>query len=285
MATIDTTPSTIATNALQALPFGSIIGGPLKACIDAQATAAQTTWEFIQNVGLTDDGNGGKKAIYVNFEYRKDGRLVTLTLPLLTIVPIPYMAIRDIDIAFKANISAAASTSETKRESFGYDIGVKAKTGFNIGFANGSLEMSANISSKKDSAATRDSKYSVEYTMDVAVKAGQDDMPAGMAKVLELLSESIDTVDTRGELRASEQVLSLGNGASSTFISYKNKEGYYEPQEIKIFKYANSKEGSEPTDTECQKIIDDSGLVCTFKTKGCFLAKAGDRQLVIVVNE
>ncbi len=42
--------------------------------------------------------------------------------------------------------------------------------------------MNASYSSKKDSSATRDSKYSVEYTMDVAVHAGQDSMPAGMAK-------------------------------------------------------------------------------------------------------
>ena len=31
---IDTTPSQVATSALQAIPFGSIIGGPLKAAIE-----------------------------------------------------------------------------------------------------------------------------------------------------------------------------------------------------------------------------------------------------------
>ena len=40
---IDTTPSQVATSALQAIPFGSMIGGPLKACIEAQAMAAQTS--------------------------------------------------------------------------------------------------------------------------------------------------------------------------------------------------------------------------------------------------
>ena len=48
---LDSSASQTATNALQAIPFGTIIGGPLKACIEAQALAAQTTWEFIQNVG------------------------------------------------------------------------------------------------------------------------------------------------------------------------------------------------------------------------------------------
>ncbi len=32
---VDTTPSQVATSALQALPFGSMIGGPLNACIEA----------------------------------------------------------------------------------------------------------------------------------------------------------------------------------------------------------------------------------------------------------
>lgn len=204
MASIDTTPSTVATNALQSLPFGTLIGGPLAACVEAQAKAAKSSWEFIRDVGLTDTEDGGKKAIYVNFEYRKDGRSVTLSLPLLTIVPIPYMAIREIDIAFKARISAAASSSKTEHKSLAVEAGMTSKVGFNALVASGSVEMSTSISSKKDSTATRDSKYSVEYTMDVSVKAGQDDMPAGMAKVLEMLNSSIDSIDTKGELHVSD---------------------------------------------------------------------------------
>ena len=50
---IDTTPSQVATSALQAIPFGSMIGGPWNACIEAQAMAAQTSWQFIQEVGRT----------------------------------------------------------------------------------------------------------------------------------------------------------------------------------------------------------------------------------------
>ena len=97
---IDTTPSTVAMSALQALPFGTIIGGPLQACVEAQTNAAQATWKFIRDVGLTEGENGEKKATYVSFVYRKNGRDATLNVPLLTIVPIPYLAIRDIDIAF-----------------------------------------------------------------------------------------------------------------------------------------------------------------------------------------
>ena len=89
---IDTTPSQVATSALQALPFGSIIGGPLKAAIEAQAMAAKTSWNFIQEVGLnTDPDTGEKKTINVSFQFVKDGRIAQLNVPLLTIVPIPYI--------------------------------------------------------------------------------------------------------------------------------------------------------------------------------------------------
>src|SRR3712207_2572008 len=42
--------SQAATSALQAIPFGNLIGGPLKAAIEAQALAAQSTAEFITRV-------------------------------------------------------------------------------------------------------------------------------------------------------------------------------------------------------------------------------------------
>lgn len=84
---IDTTPSQVATNALQAIPFGSIIGGPLKACIEAQAMAAQTSWQFIQEVGLnTDPNTGQKEAVNVSFQFMQNGHMVQLNVPLLTIV-------------------------------------------------------------------------------------------------------------------------------------------------------------------------------------------------------
>ena len=72
---IDTTPSQVATSALQAIPFGSMIGGPLKACIEAQAMAAQTSWQFIQEVGLNTDPNTGKKeAVNISFLFMQNGR-------------------------------------------------------------------------------------------------------------------------------------------------------------------------------------------------------------------
>lgn len=190
---IDKNPSQVVTNSLQAIPFSSLIGGPLNACIEAQAMAARRTWEFIQEAGLeTDPETGEKKAVNVSFSFMQGGRMMQLDIPLLTIVPIPYIAIHSVDINFKASISAstAASSEEAESTSKGGELGMNG--GVKTGLFNVDAKFNASYSSKKDSKATSESKYCVEYTMDVAVKAGQDNMPAGLAKILEILGNSLN---------------------------------------------------------------------------------------------
>lgn len=233
---IDSSPSQVATSALQALPFSNIIGGPLTACIEAQAMAAKTSWNFIQEVGLNvDPETGEKRAVNVSFQFIKDGRMAQLNVPLLTIVPIPYIAIQSIDIAFKANISASSSNTRVDNESYSSDVGTAGSAALNLGLFKVNADFHANYSSKKDSTATQDSKYSVEYTMDVAVKAGQDSMPAGLAKVLELLGNSLDVSDPSGILEVNS--LEFKGSPEETFMlvaTYKNPEGIFEPAKIQV---------------------------------------------------
>lgn len=227
---ISAAPANVATSAMQAIPFNSMIGGPLKACIEAQAMAAQTSWEFIQNVGLnTDPKTGEKKAVNVSFSFNQGGRMVQLNVPLLTIVPIPYIAIHTIDINFKANINASSSSVKEDTSSQSTNLDGTAKGTLNLGIFKLSAELKANYSSKKDSKATEESKYSVESTIDVNVKAGQESMPAGLAKVLELLGNSLDVTDAKGELTASATEL---EGGDRLVITYKNANGLYAPGDI-----------------------------------------------------
>lgn len=184
---IDTTPSSVATAALQSLPFDTLIGGPLNAAIGAQAQAAMTTANFINAVGVTTV-NGQEQAVTVTFTYQDGwGYTRTLIVPMITILPIPFIGVDLITIDFKANINASASTSETTSSSS--ELGGSASVGGS--FWGITANFSANYSSKKDSKATAESKYSVEYTMDVHVQASQSDMPAGLAKVLQILQDGI----------------------------------------------------------------------------------------------
>ena len=293
MTAIDTTPSQVATNALQAIPFGSIIGGPLKACIEAQAMAAQTSWQFIQEVGLNTDPNTGKKeAVNVSFEFLQNGRMVQLNVPLLTIVPIPYIAIHDIDINFKANISASSSSVSEQSSSSALDASAEVTAGLKVGPFHMDAKMNANYSSKKDSKATQESKYSVEYTMDVAVKAGQDSMPAGLAKVLELLGSALDVSDPEGTLEVSARKLVLSKDKEgkaipvSLIATYKNGKGIFESEAIGLFTKSNDK--LEPVDIKTaniEKNPQDDSVVYVFPEANNYIVKAGNKTIEIKIED
>lgn len=264
---ISNAPSQVATNALQAIPFSSMIGGPLKACIEAQAMAAKTTWDFIQEVGLnTDPETGEKKAVNVSFSFIQNGREVQLNVPLLTIVPIPYIAINSIDINFKASISASSSSVNETSSSEAVDVGADITAGLKIGPFHMDAKLNANYSSKKDSRATEESKYSVEYTMDIAVKAGQDSMPTGLAKVLELLGNSLDVSDPKGTLEVNAQKLKVGDKLIAT---YKNKNGIFEPTSITCDSLTLTEDGDS--------------MSAVVETEGTYTLTAGDRSVVIEV--
>jgi hypothetical protein len=216
---IDTTPSTVATSALQGIPFSSLIGGPLNAAIDAQVNAAKSTVDFIQNVGLTGPPEN-RRPIQVEFIYYVDGRETKLMVPLLTIVPIPYLAVDEVEIKFKASINAAASTyqedsssSETKGSgSLDVEVG--------YGPFSAKAHFEGSYSSKKDSKATQDSKYSVEYTMDVLVHASQESMPAGLAKVLNILEQSIAPTEAKETFRLTPERVAIKDPSKEQTVRF-----------------------------------------------------------------
>ncbi|NOU19229.1 MAG: DUF2589 domain-containing protein [Bacteroidales bacterium] len=195
---VDTTPSKVAVGQLQDLPFDNLIGGPLMAAVDAQSKAAKAAVDFIRSVGFNVKEDGTKEAINVVFTYVKGTEKVNLIVPLLTIVPIPYLRIDDVSITFKAKINA--SSAEKTVDKSHIDTKVTAGGSYGVGFFGPRINFNASVSAKKDSTAVRDSKYSVEYTMDISVHAVQDDMPKGMATVLQILHESIDSTPAGGSI-------------------------------------------------------------------------------------
>jgi len=174
-------------NELAAIPFGALIGGPMTAAIEAQSKAAMASVEFIRAVGFDAD----KNVQNVVFKYRSGpgpSDVQTLEVPLLTIIPIPFLRIDNMDIHFKASLSQSTETSDSTGSVTEAGASVSAEASYWLVKA----KMNASVSSKKDTSSTRDSRYAVEYTMDINVHAVQDDVPGGMAKVLNLLTESID---------------------------------------------------------------------------------------------
>lgn len=224
---IDVTPNTVATNALQSLDFSALIGGPMDAIVKAQALAAKTTYEFINEVCLTiDPDTNEKKPVNVVFTYNNNGQAATLTVPLIVILTIPNIEVSEFTIDFIANISAgSSSTSETSSDT---ELGVDASAEASLGYGPFSLKVKAeaNYSSKQHSKAAQDSKYSVEYTMNVNVKGGQSGMPAGLQTVLNILQGSATSVGVDDLVDVYPANLNLDRVPSGTVqVTIKDSQG------------------------------------------------------------
>jgi len=180
---MSTTVQDQATAQLGNIPFSTLLGGPLNAAVEAQATAARTSADFITQVAFDQDGNVRS----VTFKYEKDGQATNLVVPILTIVPIPYLRIETLDIDFTANISASTSSRDTSEEKSSITAGVSGSASYWFFKVN----FNASYSNQKQSNTERNSKYDVQYTMGIKLHAVQDDMPAGMSKVLNILQEAI----------------------------------------------------------------------------------------------
>jgi hypothetical protein len=192
-----------AVEELREIPFGYLIGAPLKAAVEAQALAAKTTIEFIEKVGfketnddigslfndLSSDGDAGEIR-NVTFTYKKldeDGEdtTVELTVPILSIVPIPFIRLDDITIDFTAKLTDTIASSTKSDFKFSTD----AKGKFKAWWSPVSLEVRTQVSYQNTRQSA--SKFVREYTMNIKVHAVQDDLPAGLERVLDILEQSI----------------------------------------------------------------------------------------------
>jgi len=182
---------------LSTINFESMIGGPLSAVIKAQAQAAVTSVDFIKTVGFTE-GEGGKiDPTMITFEYDKlveirneDGEVTgtevkpfKLTVPFLTMLPVPFIRIEETTIDFNAKITSVQEISSTISQ--GTNAELKAKAGWGWGSAS----LKVNYSYKRSSSSNQ--KVERTYSMAVHVRAVQDELPAGTERLLGILENAI----------------------------------------------------------------------------------------------
>ncbi|NOY11504.1 MAG: DUF2589 domain-containing protein, partial [Archaeoglobi archaeon] len=91
-----------------------IISSPLRAVIDAQEESAKATLDFIASTMEKKAGKLVPKAVNVGYTQAyidpDTGELktedLTLSVPLVTMVPIPYISVDEVEIEFDAKIVA-----------------------------------------------------------------------------------------------------------------------------------------------------------------------------------
>ena len=157
-------------SALHSIPFGNIIGGPLAACVHAQAEASQTTLNFIRGFTMADSGIDvdGAEPVTVTFSFVMNGVPTLMTLPLMTLVPIPYMRIEHVNLSFTADITACSNEKmEARYASEGYKR-----------------------------TEENEKSVSVQSKMGIHVRATTSDMPSGMARMLDFFANNLIIQET-----------------------------------------------------------------------------------------
>ena len=184
---------------LASIDFESMIGGPLTAVIRAQTQAANTSVDFIRSVGFTEDDSGTTQPTMVTFTYSKpveetadDGTVSTevkpfeLTVPFLTMVPIPFIRIAETTIDFNAKITAV-QYSKTMSE---HDLGVALEA--KAGWGPFSAKLKTNYSYKRRSESGQEINRT--YSLTIHVRAVQDELPAGTERLLGILENTISEI-------------------------------------------------------------------------------------------
>ena len=203
---------------LASIDFAAMIGGPLIAVVRAQAQAANTTVDFIKSVGFKKpdeeadplEDTETKEPIYVKFKFWKETQpfqpatpgdpsatppvlptpeipakfeLQYLEVPVITLFPIPHLRVEETTIEFNAKINSITFEKT--------DTNVKVTTDFEAkaGWFFGSAKLNVSASYQKETKAGFE--YKQAYSLKVHVHAVQEEMPAGMEKVLGLLETSI----------------------------------------------------------------------------------------------
>jgi len=198
---------------LQSLPLEYMLSAPLQGAIKSQALAAQTTVDFIEKVGLEEDSTGNLSVRNVQFAYSKQvtnpqdpaaaptTESSTLTVPMLSIVPIPYIRIQDLDVQFefrvretitrssKVAVSSGGSTTTTTEATTKFGGGFLSFLGGPSATVKANVTSTFNVSAsyKSSTASTEDRSARIA----ISVKAVQDQMPEGLSRVLRILNDAI----------------------------------------------------------------------------------------------
>ena len=182
---------------MQSLPFHQIIGAPLLAIVQGQAQASQATAEFIERIGFrvktatevetTKEDDLGDLRM-VTFSYQKpdaEGNINTfkVEIPLLSLVPIPAIQIRDADLEFNVKITDVL-TSETKMVL----SSPEAEAGDWL--SKGRVEFRAAMGKMEIETAGR---RTIDLQMKVKLKVEQADITSGLSFLFRLMDQSISS--------------------------------------------------------------------------------------------
>lgn len=106
-----------------------------------------------------------------------------LEVPILTLLPIPYLRIMDVTIDFNAKIESVEYSKIDS--SLKLDASLEAKAGWGWGSAKLNVSTAYQRNTQEGNSVNR------TYSLAVHIQAGQDELPKGMERILDILESNI----------------------------------------------------------------------------------------------
>lgn len=181
---------------LQSIPLHQIVGAPLLAIVEGQAQSAQATAEFIERVGFNPKEGAAENEIgdlrMVTFTFQKpnvDGELQTykMELPLLSLVPIPSIEVKEADLEFNIKIADTQTTQVRSQLADG-------ETGGDDWFSRNRVEFRATMG-KMDASESR----KTDIQMKVKMKLERGDVPAGVQQLFQVMDQSVNSIEQKDQ--------------------------------------------------------------------------------------
>lgn len=167
------------------LDMSNLIGGPLTAAAEASVLLAQSTADFINQVGF-DKNNGIRTAQFKFFKQEPDpdGNVtqqeLSVDIPMLAIVPIPNLQIDEVNILFDMEVK------QSERSENSLDVGASLEANIKIG-PFGKVAIKGSVSAHQSN--TRSSDNSAKYHVDL--RATNHGIPEGLARVLDMMAANV----------------------------------------------------------------------------------------------
>ncbi|MCM1368683.1 MAG: DUF2589 domain-containing protein [Roseburia sp.] len=114
-------------------------------------------------------------------------RDMTLQVPLLTIVPIPFIRVATTDIELNVKINSISNTEQSKTTDVNSSVDASVRKRGLI--FSGNVNINASVAHQKKSSSSEEVKK--EYSLNIKIHAVQDEIPVGMSRMIDILEESI----------------------------------------------------------------------------------------------
>lgn len=170
-------------NELNNLDFAAYISGPMQAAVEAQNTASFAQVDFIKTIGFIDGSVRTVEFTYTSTNSEGINTKKTLEVPVLTMVNVPSLRIDDMSIDFNAKLNSL-ETKDVKQS-------IKAESVAGLNAKRFNFKISAAY--KRDSTTT--SRVERTYSMNVHVHVVNDELPAGLDRILSILENEIKEKD------------------------------------------------------------------------------------------